>query len=208
MGQIAWRGGALYVACLGEETRTTLAPLACAASRMPPASHVCADGIYVLPNVDSSLQPQSSPIAPQVRVRASAADIIGSHPAQCTLLHVTLQHTATMHQLPLPQLLFSTATPSSWHGRKGLAAPSWTPDLFFSTGSPCNFECSGTPARIAVCVLQRSRCCSNNRPLVLRIQPPVRASLSNHINSLCNPPKTPPPPLQGTAPSIARAPQT
>ena len=166
--------------------------------RCPTSTPVCSRSRHRLHRRLACAQVQPTSSAPTQRSARFSTSLCNTMPS-CT-------------NSPSPSSSYPLPPPSSWHGRKGLAAPSWTPDLFFSTGSPCNFECSGAPARIAVCVLQRSRCCSNNRPLVLLRQPPVRASLSNHINSLRNlgatPLKRPPPLLQGTAPSIARAPQT
>ena len=69
------------------------------------------------------------------------------------------------HPHSLPQLLIPTNTPSTWHGRKGLAAPSWTPDLFFSTGSPCNFDCPGA------CAPPLLHCHNTHAPLAVTINP-------------------------------------
>jgi hypothetical protein len=71
---------------------------ACFASRMPSTIHLCTDGIYVLPNVDSSLQLQSSPIVAQVCLIASAANSISSHPAYYSLQHHSMQRNRILYR--------------------------------------------------------------------------------------------------------------
>jgi hypothetical protein len=56
MGQIAWRSGTLYVACIGD---VLLQLQRCV---MASISRASADGVYALPNVDNAPQP----IQPQV----------------------------------------------------------------------------------------------------------------------------------------------
>ena len=99
-----------------------------------------------------------------------ARDQAPTPPPACAVTHQpTAPHSRTrfnkQHPHSLPQLLIPTNTPSTWHGRKGLAAPSWTPDLFFSTGSPCNFDCPGA------CAPPLLHCHNTHAPPAVTINP-------------------------------------